>query len=484
MQPHPTRQESLAATLDAHGMWPDPGGLAVVACSGGADSTVLARLLVPLLRDRGVRATLACLDHGWRGDQGAADAASVETLAAALDASFVATRRLAAPELIAEVGREAAARQVRRRWLASLVDCEADRIYLGHQRDDQLETVLLRREQGVPLGRAATMAWRDGPWCRPLLDVSRGALRRLAVEAGWRWREDPTNEDLRFERSRIRQRVVPELLARDPGAAGRLLREGEEARERIDAALREADQRLSEVVLARDADSCVLSRSGLASSPIEVGILLLRQLCAPCVEGGRRPGRTVLLAVLRDCTPRQPARLRQLGAGWTARVAGDRVELARHPLRLEGDKPGPRTLCEGQEVDWPGGWRIGARRTDAAEVRRRLADPAAGRTFAIFDPANLRRPLSVRAAGRGLHLRPFGLAGTAKVRDLLAEAGVPRPQRAAWPTLVDADGQVLWLPGIRASEVAPVANSGAAIILYTVAGPSPEGAPAPTPGTP
>lgn len=468
--------ELAFVSMDRHDLWPGPGGRAVVACSGGADSVVLARLLAPLLADRGHAVTLACLDHGWRPDA-RDDVAFVADLAGVLDVAFVTAARPSPAPLTADLGREGAARAVRRSWLAGLAPGPADRIYLGHQRDDQLETVLLRREQGLPPERAAVMAWRDGPWCRPLLDRPRSALRQMATGRGWPWREDPTNSDLSLDRNRIRRRTVPDLSVDE---VERLLQQGRVARARIDAHRIEARRLGGRAVVDPGPDRALLDRVALVAAPREVALMLLRQLCG----GSRQPGRAVLAALLDDCVEGRPARLRDLGRGWTGLVAGDRVELSRRPLHLEGPEPAAQQLPEECHVEWPGGWTFGCRRLDPAEARRRLAEPDAGLAFAAFDPDTLAGPVTVRAAGSGLRLRPFGLRGHSKVRDLLAQAGVPRPERAGWPVLVDANDEVLWLPGIRASSVAPVADSGAAIMLYTVAAPPPTKAPAITPGTP
>ena len=466
----------LRVPMDRQALWPDRSGRAVIACSGGADSVVLARLLAPLLQGRGHAVTLACLDHGWRQDA-TVDVALVSALAQDLGADFATARRPAPAPLVSELGREGAARAVRRAWLASLARGPSDRVYLGHQRDDQLETVLLRREQGVAPERAAVMPWRDGCWCRPLLDRTRAGLRALAARQGWAWRDDPSNEDETLDRNRIRRRALPSLSELE---AERLLRQGWLARLRIDALRLEADRLRGEVLRTEEPGACSLDRAALSAAPREVALLLLRLVCG----GDRTRGGAALQARLDDCSPGGPARVRHLGGGWTGRVAGDRLELSLGELELEGEPPPSATLRPGETLTWPGGWTLGCRSVDAGEARRHLAAPDAGRSFAAFDPDALAGPVSVRAAGSGLRIRPFGLNGTSSVRDLLAEAGVPRPQRAAWPVLVDDAGEVLWLPGVRASATAPVAGSGAAIILYTVAGPPSTGASASTPGTP
>ena len=59
---------SVQSAMDQASLWPEQGRGSILACSAGLDSTVLARVLVPLLEERGHPVVLAHLDHGWRED--------------------------------------------------------------------------------------------------------------------------------------------------------------------------------------------------------------------------------------------------------------------------------------------------------------------------------------------------------------------------------------------------------------------------------
>jgi tRNA(Ile)-lysidine synthase len=96
---------------------------------------------------------------------------------------------------------------------------------VGHTRDDQLETVLMRLLQGteldglsgmrpcapLPLDRSITLV-------RPLLEMERSALRRYLQEAGVGFTEDQSNTDTRFLRNRLRHEVLPAVEAAFPAA--------------------------------------------------------------------------------------------------------------------------------------------------------------------------------------------------------------------------------------------------------------------------
>ena len=81
---------------------------------------------------------------------------------------------------------------------------------MGHNRSDQVETMLYRLAASPGLRSLLAMPPRSGHLIRPLLALDRSAIR-LAIGDVTAFAEDPTNEDLSFARNRIRHRLVPEL---------------------------------------------------------------------------------------------------------------------------------------------------------------------------------------------------------------------------------------------------------------------------------
>lgn len=91
-------------------------------------------------------------------------------------------------------------------------------VALAHTADDQAETVILRLIRGTgPDGMAAMLAPSEGI-IRPVLNERRETLRRYCEERRLRFRDDPMNDELRFQRVRIRKEVLPlldEIAQRD-----------------------------------------------------------------------------------------------------------------------------------------------------------------------------------------------------------------------------------------------------------------------------
>lgn len=172
-----------------------------VAVSGGPDSTALMRLAAPL------GPLVLSVDHGLRAAS-SAEAAQVAAWAAALGLEH---RTLIWTGAKPQRGLQAAARAARYRLLAgACMEAGMSGLMTGHTLDDQIETVAMRRAKGSgDSGAAGIPAQADLPdapirLMRPLIAVRKAALIDWLAVQGQAFIVDPSNEDPRFERARLR----------------------------------------------------------------------------------------------------------------------------------------------------------------------------------------------------------------------------------------------------------------------------------------
>ncbi|MGH2469104.1 MAG: tRNA lysidine(34) synthetase TilS, partial [Chloroflexota bacterium] len=197
--------------------------LALVAVSGGADSTCLLQALHGL----GFRLAVAHLNHGLRGQAAEADAAFVEGMCDSLRVPCtMETVDVAAYQRRERLSLEDAARRLRYAFLRrTAAHIGATSIVLAHTADDQVETLLLHLIRGAGPAGLAGMKARQGDLRRPLLGVWRTSVEAWLRERGLPWRDDADNADPRFSRNRVRHELLPLMATFNPAIKTVLLRE-------------------------------------------------------------------------------------------------------------------------------------------------------------------------------------------------------------------------------------------------------------------
>jgi len=224
----PRRRQGIPLTqhqlLSIESVWPPQAwrdATVVVGVSGGPDSTALLCRLAELRRpgDPG-RLVAAYFDHGWRGDEGRAEADFVKQLAERLGQSFVAGRSASPSEQAGGLGREGTARRERYAFFEQVARHQGARyLALAHTRDDQVETILHRLLRGAGLhglcGMSPVRPWIAGcAIVRPFLEIPRCEILEYLEHRRQPFLEDATNRDRTLTRNRLRAELLP-LLRRD-----------------------------------------------------------------------------------------------------------------------------------------------------------------------------------------------------------------------------------------------------------------------------
>jgi tRNA(Ile)-lysidine synthetase-like protein len=414
-------------------------GPLVLAVSGGADSLALAWAAIQVLPPQ--RLVVAHFSHGMRPAAQRREAALVRR--AARDAGLA----LRHGEATAPPASEAAARAARYAFLAQVARAEgACAVATGHTRDDQAETVLLRLVRGTGLRGAAAMRARthlpgapDVPLLRPLLTVGRADTEAACAEAGWRHASDGTNRSLAYARNRVRRRVLPELERTHSGAARALARFAQAARS-DDAALEALAAQAVDGGEERTATTVRWPRALLAGlHPALMSRVLeaaWRHLAGEeaALSSAKLAGAQRLLASLKGGGL-------DLGGGLRLVVEQDACTLA--PMQRSAPQLTRARLAVPGQVTW-GDWTLEAGFGEAPD--------GPGDAYAVrLDADAVGALLGVRARVAGERMEAAGHAGPVRVQDLLVNARVPRGERAGWP-LVEAEGGLVWVPGVRAAR--------------------------------
>lgn len=428
------------------------GERALVAASGGQDSTALLLILSHLADEMGVEFAVAHFDHRLRSrEEAACDQAAVRALAEALGLPLVtgsgdvrrrARRRRESIEEAARAMRFAFLHREARRL-------GADVVVLGHTRDDRAETVLLHllRGSGVEglVGLRARSPWpfgRGPELSRPLLEASRQETLLYCRDAGLDPREDATNLLLEATRNRVRHELMPALRAFNPRLEEALCRLGDAAASTMDHLAAEADGQWRS--LARIERSSVVF-PGAAFDELHPALRqrLLRRAVRQ-LAGATADVEAVHVEAVEEAMARRRGEV-ALGHGLTARVGAREVRIGRPERARRRSIPETPLAVPGRtEVS---GWRVTAEIVEPPPPRLRPRT----RFEAWLDADALGAKVVVRSRRPGDRLRPLGLGGWKKVQDVLVDAKVPEEKRDGVP-LVCATWGIAWVVGQRLDE--------------------------------
>jgi len=190
------------------------GDKILLGVSGGPDSLALLLTFFQLKNDLDLDLHIAHMDHGLRKDSHA-DALFVEDWAKKLNLPFTAARL--EPDFRKKNGSlEELCREERMNFfIRTARRINADKVALGHNLDDQAETVLMRLLRGTGLyglsGISVKRTIKGVTFIRPLLETSRNEIESFLRKNRVKPRIDSTNKEDVFFRNKIRHRLIPLL---------------------------------------------------------------------------------------------------------------------------------------------------------------------------------------------------------------------------------------------------------------------------------
>lgn len=187
----------------------------LLALSGGIDSTALFYAL----RDLNCTFEVAHCNFNLRSDESDKDEAFVRQLCQAHSIK-AHIKRFETKQFAQDKGlsTQLAARELRYQFFSELMENHCiDFLLTAHHLDDNLETILIQLGKGISITNISGIPDNSNQILRPLLKTSKEQLKNYLTEQNLVWREDQSNKSLQYQRNRIRQQVVPDLIKSDLG---------------------------------------------------------------------------------------------------------------------------------------------------------------------------------------------------------------------------------------------------------------------------
>ena len=405
-------------------------------------------LLHELARGDEARIVVGHVNHGARGIESDKDQAMVEDTAKRLRLEKVIHK-----QKIPRRGRkgmedgrkgsfptgfENDARNVRHAFLKRLSGKFGNaKVALAHTADDQIETILMRVFEGAGIGGLKGIPREGGDEIiHPILHLWKEDIIESLKNRKIPFRTDRSNADIRFERNWVRHILLPVLMKRyGKSVKERIHALGERFRELDDYLEDEARRWIRKNIGAADGE-VRFRREEYSGIPTVLRVKVLQRVCFDRL--GLAPNERLLTAMDRTALEGGPSAKLNVGKGWNLDIRYEEaVFLRRHAAPKD----------RGFEL--------------VSEEKRGIGPARAKRLAAkgdaeAFDAVSLRMPLDVRPLRAGDRVRPFGMAAEKKVKEIMIDRKIPRDDRWGRPVVLDAEGAILWIPGIVRSAHAPV----------------------------
>jgi tRNA(Ile)-lysidine synthase len=440
----------------------------ILGVSGGVDSMVLLHLFNTYREAFNLSLIVAHVNHGLRPEESEKEAELVQKESERLGLSFEYGQfNVKEFQRLRRISPQDAARRIRFYFFYDLLQKHhAQKIVLGHNADDQVETVLLRLMRGSGLqGLKGMLPVREGKVIRPLLEVWRGEIESFAIEKKIPFLLDSSNLKKDYLRNRIRLALIP-LMEREyqPNIKEIVLKTSSILREENDYLERGAEEAYQKIV-REEKDTLSFKFSEYQSLHQAIQWRVVRKMLE-CIDArgkvlGEGEWQEVQKIYKRLYKP-SPSFLLELPHGARLEKRYDVVSLGKGgvrpfpPFEFELHSPG-RTLME--EI----GKEVGIEEIN----RNQFKDYDGSPHTALMDYECLQFPLKMRNFRPGDRFHPLGAKGTQKVKEFFIDHKVPRFERPEIPLLISGES-IAWIVGYRIDERVKVSEKTKRVLKVTI----------------
>jgi tRNA(Ile)-lysidine synthase len=423
------------------------GDTVVVGVSGGPDSVCLLDILHELADELKISLIVSHYNHGLRPAEDESETLFVRELAKNLNLPSVTGK--APPSLRKKrASVEERARNARYHFLEKVrVDHRAQKIALGHNLNDQAETIIMRLLRGSgPSGLIGIPPCRDTTIIRPLIEVERREIERYLNARKLAYVTDSSNLKTDYLRNKIRLELMPLLEQHQPQLAHLLGQTADILRDE-DAYL----ERIGEAWLSREAErepdnSFRIPISSVLKLPIALRRRVIRQIIGRVKQNLRRISWDHVESILRLAYSEKPQASIHLPGRLNVKRTYDRLIVSAG----QGLKSRPfvytlraRGVYKIKEI---------GRAISITEVKNRNGlDLRESPYTALLDADKVRYPIKVRSFKPGDRFVPFGMTGHKKLKDFFVDLKVPMEQRHSTPILCCGE-TIMWVSGLRIDD--------------------------------
>ncbi len=423
----------------------------LVGVSGGPDSLVLLHFLCSLKERLELELVVAHVDHMFRGEESYEDYQFVEKTCQEWNIPFEG-KRINVPVYMERTGdsSQIAARTLRYAFFEQVMKkYQLSILALGHHGDDQIETMLMRMTRGASgiarAGIAVKRPFLNGEIIRPFLVVTKEEIHAYASRCKLTPRLDPSNQLDNYVRNRFRHDVLPALKRENPKVHEHFQRFSEELA---------LDEQFLQQMTENYMEKIWLSKTK-GESQIDLNQLLM--IPKPLQ---RRAIQLILnYLYLKRPSSLSAVHIDQLSALFFNPHPSAELHLPEGLIAEKSYGTCTFRFHQKESTDYsiiiaipgetllPNGYKI------KAQYLEETPDQAGNHSF-YLPVHKIRLPLIVRNRRNGDNMIIKGKGNhTKKLKDIFINEKIPMHMRQNWPVLIDQSGVIVWLPGLKKSNL-------------------------------
>lgn len=436
----------------------------VVGVSGGPDSLTLLHILLSLQERYSLSLYIVHFNHKLRGEEAEKDADFVRKLAKELSLPFLMEEgNLKGLVKEKKLTLEEAAREARYLFYCKAAEkFGAHKIALGHNADDQVETILMRFLRGSGLeGLTAIPPVRE-KIIRPLIECSREEIEKYCLEKKIEYRIDSTNKEPIYFRNKIRLELLPLLINQYNKNIKNNLQNLQVIIGEISLYLQQKTEEIfREMVEIEEGKKATIDLKRMNTLPSVLKRRIIRQMVEK-VKGNLNSIHFIHIDSILRLTEDQ--------SGEKEIYLPDALRVKRVYQQLIVYKDSfsnfysPDILSSFWEYHLaiPGCTEIKSlkMKVEIEELDSKVAKISLSHLqkkspfefTEVIDKEKVKLPLRLRNRRKGDYFYPLKLGGKKKVKELFIDYKIPKSNRDLIPILVDGEEKILWVVGIRLDE--------------------------------
>jgi len=432
--------DQIRKTIDRHSMLSGNDRL-LIGLSGGPDSVCLCLVLNELKNEYGLTLSAVYIDHGLRPDETVNEAEFCRRFCDEHQIDFIKKSVDAGGHAqLNGMNLQEAARELRYKvYEETAQSINASAIALGHNADDQAETVLMRLIRGSGRKGLSGIPPVRSSIIRPLIETERRDIEGYL--SGRPYMIDSSNLKDKYSRNWIRLSLMNEIKKRNPSVVNDICRCAEILRDE-DAYLELKVTKTLMRLITRKSDTFIQ----LFLSPLRtIEKPILRRVLRRSINetsGLRGISFTHIEDIIRL--------IKEGDAGDRLNLPdGIRVIMEYSTLKLTSEEP---AQVGNYELDCPGDLVVNeTRQVLRATFEEKNDDYGDGKYSVLLSADAMEFPLTIRHKKEGDSFYPIGFGKKKKLQDLFVDEKIVRDERDGVPIVLSGD-DIVWVAGLRADD--------------------------------